>query len=58
MAQMRHKGDNLVLRLLVQVLIANDSAFSHFGTLQLELWFDQRENHSSRGYQVECVRQN
>ena len=57
MAKTGHKGNDLVLRLLLQLWIADDPALPNIRTLQFELRFDQRQNYSPWSYQVERVRQ-
>src|SRR5207248_10087005 len=57
MPKIGHKGDNLVLCLLMQGRIANNSAFAYFRALQFELGFYERENHSTWSYYSEGVRQ-
>jgi len=57
MPETSHKLDDLVLRPLVQLRIADDSATPDVCTLQLKLRLDERENHTARSYQVECIGQ-
>ena len=57
MTETSHKLDDLVLRLLMQLWIANDSAAPDISSFQFELRFDQRQSHTLWSYQVEGRRQ-
>ena len=57
MAHIVHKRDDLVLCLLVQAKIADDSALPHLGTLQFKLRFDERHNYAAGLQQGERVRE-
>ncbi len=57
MTGVRDEVPNLILRFLVQLRIANNSAMRDFGRLELKLRFDQRKDHTVGSYQLEGVRQ-